>query len=105
MRAGRLRHPIDIQAATETRNAHGDVVPEWATIVRRRAAIVPLVGRELMEAKQINSRTTHRLLMRYWADLTPSHRIVHKDRNLNIISIRNLDEAGRDMEVMCVEDT
>ena len=103
MQAGKLRHHLEVQAATETRDAHGGVTRDWRTVDMRWAAVEPLTGRELFEAQQVQGRATVRVRMRPYGDLTPSHRLKFGDRVLNIDSIQNIDERDREMEVLCVE--
>jgi head-tail adaptor len=60
-----------------------------------------------MEAARVDADVTHEVRIRYRDDLTPSHRFVFDNdtnRVLNIVSIRNVEERGRELIVMCKED-
>ena len=46
MRAGRLRHRLNLQESTETRNAHGEAIITWATSYTVWGAVEPLSGSE-----------------------------------------------------------
>ena len=103
MRAGRLRHRLKLQEATETRDGHGGITRGWVTYSVRWASVEPLRGQELFAAQQINAEITHRVRLRYCDDLTASHRLVFGSRSLNILSILNPEERNRELEVMCKE--
>ncbi len=77
MRAGRLRHRVQIQERVETtRDEHGGISPTWSTIATVSASVEPLRGRELFEAQQVQERTTIRVRMRHYPGLTTKHRLV-----------------------------
>lgn len=76
MRAGELRHRVQIQVASDSRDAHGGNVRSWSTIATVWASIEPLTGRELFEAQQIESRATVRIRLRHYPGLTGKHRIL-----------------------------
>ena len=103
MRAGRLRHKVSIQSATEARDAHGGVTRSWSESASVWASIEPLSGRELSEARQIAAETTHRIRLRYLSSLAPDQRIVHDSRTFEIVSIANVEERNREMVVLAKE--
>jgi len=76
MRAGKLRHRVQIQERVETKDAHGGITESWSTVVTRYASIEPLSGRELFEAQKASSEATVRIKMRYYSGLTTKHRLV-----------------------------
>jgi SPP1 family predicted phage head-tail adaptor len=64
---------------------------------------MPVSGREYMNSEQINAEITHRVMMRH-RSLTPHQRLKFGDRVLAIVQVRNIDERGREFELMCKED-
>lgn len=76
MRAGDLRHRVEIQEPSDSRDAHGGITRTWNTVATRWARIEPLSGRELFQAQQVEARTRVRITMRPYAALTETHRIV-----------------------------
>jgi len=76
MRAGRLRHRLQIQSLAYARNNEGGNTPTWSTVATVWGSIEPLSGRELTEAQQVNTRASVRIRMRKYAGLTTEHRIV-----------------------------
>jgi len=106
MRAGKLRHRVEIQELGETRRPDGGVVEGWTTVATRWASVSPLSGRELFQAQVVDSDITHRVRMRHYTGLTTDHRLLHNStRVLNIGQILNLDERGIEDELMCKEPT
>ena len=76
MRAGNLRHRVQIQSVTQTRDAFGGHTNAWATDATVWGSVEPLEGKELTEAQAVNARATVRVRIRAYPGLTPKHRIV-----------------------------
>jgi SPP1 family predicted phage head-tail adaptor len=106
MRAGRLRNRVQIQTATETRDAHGGTVLAWATATTHWGDVQPLTGREFFQAQQVSSDVTHKITLRYYRSvLNPTQRLIHDGRVFNIRSVQEIDERRRTFTVMCAEVT
>jgi SPP1 family predicted phage head-tail adaptor len=103
MKAGSLRHRVQIQTFSEARDADGGITPTWTTAATRWASVEPLRGNEFFNASQVKGNVTHRVVMRYYAGLTPTDRIVHDSRNLNIVAVLNPDERNIMTEVLATE--
>lgn len=103
MPAGRLRHRIIVEKATESRSAHGDVERSWATFATVWAEIRPLNSREAVEALQVREQVTHFIKLRELSGLTPSMRVKHGSRVFNITGIRDIDERGKVQVLTAVE--
>ena len=101
--AGRLRHRLTIQRATEVKNSSGEIIQTWATIATRWGAVEPLTGREQWLAQQANAIATHRVTIRYYSGLTEKDRFLYGTRVLNIDTIDVPDEIQEHMECMVVE--
>jgi SPP1 family predicted phage head-tail adaptor len=131
MRVGRLRHRITIeQLSTEAgvmteppaygaiteppadgayvsaggQNQYGEPNAEWVTFLTAYASIDPLVGREYMAAKQVQSEATHKIRMRYRAGITTTMRVKCGDRDFDIVSLLNIEERKRELLIMATED-
>ena len=103
---GQLRHKVTIEEDSgTTRNAYNEITPNWTTITGGEvfADVVPLNGRELIDAQQQQADVTHRVRIRYLSTVTPTMRVVHGSRNLHITSVINQEERDRWMELLCVE--
>lgn len=102
--AGKLRHRVTIQerVANET---NGDDNPYYRNIQSVWASVEPLSGRELFNAQQVQSQTTHLVRVRASGEVQPERRFLFGDRKLNIESVANNDERGVYMDCMCSEWT
>ena len=107
MRAGPLRHRVEIQEATEAQDAHGQMIESWARLGDPRwAQIRPMSGREIYDAETPRADVTHEITMRHHsAALTPKHRIrrIRDGRVFTIVSAVNYDERNRRTVVMARE--
>lgn len=106
MRAGKLRHRVTIQSPPSTRNEYGEEEQDsddWTTFARVWAAVIPLSGRELWNAQQVQGDVTHRVEIRYLQGINPKMRVKFGERFLNIASVMNLDERNVEMHLMCME--
>ena len=103
MRAGRLRHPIEIQYDNGAQDSYGQWVPSWTKLVDWHGSIEPLSGNELWRAQQVQAEVTHRIRIRYRASITPRNRIVFGTRNFDILAVLNHDEKNRELELLCKE--
>lgn len=59
MRAGKLRHLIDIEELVEGTDEMGQPISEWQSLVTAWAAIEPLKGDTYWAIAQAQSDTTH----------------------------------------------
>lgn len=100
MKAGELRHRGSIQLNQAVQSSLGDYgPPDWQEVSERWMQIQPIVGRELMAAMAEKSGVTHRIVMRYYAGLTPQHRIVHAGVIYEIIDVKHIDMNYKKTEV------
>lgn len=110
MQAGKLRHAVTLRRATETQNAAGEIVRSWADLATVRAAIEPLAGRELLDAKQVDAEMTTRIVIRTYDGLTTEDRVSWTDpastaHDYDIRSITNDPTHRRSMTLLCAEVT
>lgn len=106
MRAGNLRRRIVLQSATETRASDGGVVRTWSAYATVWASVEPLTGREYQNAAQQVSEVSHKVRLRYVPGATrvkSQHRILYNGRIFQIVSVANVEERNREMELMCKE--
>ena len=104
MRAGWLKHRITIQSQTETRSASGQVNIDWADYLSAWASIEPLRGREYLEGRQAEASVDHRIRMRYRGGITPDMQVVYGSRTFQIVSVINVIEGSRELNLMCREN-
>lgn len=106
MRAGILRHVIELQAPNGSQGATGERVESWVTQATVRANIEPLRVAEQFAAAQLQTSITHRIQLRYDPGIAidASWRVVYGSRIFSIVGPpRNIGERDRDIELLCVE--
>ena len=97
---------VDIQTKTEGETVNGDLTETWSTDHQRKALILPLSGNETFQANQVDARLTHRIVMhKQGLTLTESQRIKFGTRIFNIKAVMDIEERGRKVVVMCIENT
>ncbi len=105
---GKLRHRAWLQSPTPI-NTDGEVIDTWTTEATRRVHYQPLTGRERWFSGQAVSSVTGRVIMRYYAGMRATWRIVlldkdgNPERTLHIDSIRDPDEKKHSLEIMVIE--
>ena len=107
MRAGKLRHRVEIQASTPTQDATGQPIDSWATVTGGTvwAAIEPISGREFVAAGSFQAEVSHFITLRWDSTitLTPRNRVKFGTRYFSIVSVRNVEERNRMWELGCKE--
>ena len=104
VRAGELRQAIIVQVQSTSRNAYGEKDDTWTTLVTLPASVRPMFGREYVENKIAQSEVTHKIITRYYPDITTKqHRIVFNGRVLEIETLMNIEERNIMLEMLCVE--
>lgn len=105
MRAGRLRHRVNIQQPTETRDAYGELQSSWASLdTNVPCEIRGLRTREFIEAAGTESDVTHEIRLRFRTDLTPKMRLVAtggcaSGEVYELLGV--MDPEGRRRELVC----
>lgn len=86
MKAGDLRHPIEIQHLTAVRDPDtgefGD--PVWEKLSDTWASVEPLSAKDLIAAQAAQSEATARIVIRYRPDVLATMRIVHRGQVYSI---------------------
>jgi SPP1 family predicted phage head-tail adaptor len=102
-RTGALRHRIDIEAATRTGNGSGGAVEAWSSVAQVWASIDAQTGDERVRSEGISGQVSHRIHLRYRADLTPAHRFRFGARVFDILAVLDVDERRRFLRCLCQE--
>lgn len=114
MRAGNLRHRLTIQLKTETADGTGGFIETWPEKdwTEVWAGIIPLRGVELIEAMKLEGNVRHKIEMRYrrqlYSLIAPSPVVKRlywekRERYFNIVSVINVRELNRKLEIMAEE--
>lgn len=115
MNAGDLMHRVTVQTLTEASDGHDGLVETWADSSRRRIAarVVPLSGRDLERARQIDPRASHEVSLRFWKDYGTDlkagrarlvfHDGSQGDRTLEIVEVPRETEYRVRLDMLCKE--
>lgn len=109
MLATQLRHRINLESATLTRDAWGGVIETWAVIASQLpAVIVPLQGREMqgremLAAQALQAGVKTRITIRYRSDVLPTMRVTHGTKIYAIKSVIPDPSLSRTLALMCEE--
>lgn len=105
LQAGKLDKRVSIRAQSTTRDSLNQLVTTWTEIANGGvwASVAPLKSSEAMQAMANQVEVTHRVTIRYRADVTAAMRVYFGSRQLAIVGLRNPDERGEYMELTCVE--
>ncbi len=106
--AGRLKRRISVDEAHMTQSSSGAPIVSWITRGTTWGSIEPLRGREATQANQILGTMDTRIMMRIApqiAALNPKWRLRSGGIIYDIISVADVEMAGRVFEVMCKSGT
>lgn len=109
MRAGDLRHSLDVQSRNQTQDAFGAQVVAFTTVASGvRAAINPVSGRELAVFGARFTDISHSITVRYealWADprTNATYRLLFGTRIFDVHASLNVDERNREVTLICTE--
>lgn len=108
MMAGRLRKSVRFQTRDTSVDSFGQQVTSWTDAFSTRASIEPLSVRERFAAQAVQSEISHRIAVRYRAELAnptavAAMRVVFGTRVFNIVGAINIDERHAIVEINATE--
>jgi len=104
MRPGKLRHLVQINRYTPTTSStSGEQVAAYTSGETPWASLEPLTGRELLNAQQIVGNSTHRIRMRYTANVSRKDQILFNGRTFECESIDNTEERNIELVILAHE--
>lgn len=108
MRAGDLRHRVQLQQRAAAADALGQPSLAWTNVATRWAEVSALSGRQLVAGQAIRVEVTHLISLRYEAQFADpkqvaAMRILYAGRIFNIHASRDLEERHRSIELWCSE--
>jgi len=119
MTCGEMRNTVTIQKGTETKDDARQAQITWADWATRAAAITPLRGMDRIQASQLDSKVTHKMML-HWDGKTklitphlyrvkfgqrpdPKNPDTLKDRIFDINAAVNVREQNHTLELHCTE--
>lgn len=103
MRAGLLRHRVTIRTMQRTPDGMGGYTETPVDVATVHARVVPLDGREQLQAMQTGMVRPHRFEMRYRSDLTAMHEILFDGRRFDVKSVVDVEGMQRELHVLADE--
>lgn len=103
MTTGTLRHRIRIEKSVVTRDRFGGEVQDWIPVATVWGSVESLSGGEFEVAKQRHAEVSHTIVIRYRPDITPSLRVVVKNRWFEILAVINPKERNVWLYLLCKE--
>lgn len=100
---GRLRHRVVLQRPVRGNDEGGTATITWEPIAPVFAAIEALSGSELERSDGLAARATHRVTLRYRADVSPDMRIILGARTFEIRAALDVDGRKRWLQCHCEE--
>ena len=101
--AGKLRNPIQIERLALTPDGTGGNSQTWAVNKNLKAFIKTVSGGEYLHSQRLEARLSHRIYIRYTADILNTDRVVYKGRYFQIRAIINIEEQNKWIELHCEE--
>jgi SPP1 family predicted phage head-tail adaptor len=97
MKAGMLKEPVEFQRLTRTSDGAGGFTEAWAAIssTPTRGHVKSMSGGERWHSDRVEASATHRVVVRYDADLTTVDRVVMRGLAYNIRFIDNMEMADK----------
>lgn len=100
--AADLRESVQLQRKSRVSDGAGGWVNTWTTYATVRAKVHPLSGRERVFAAQLQSETTHDIVIRYRTDVDAADRIVWRGHEMSIEPPVNVEARDRWLEIRAV---
>ena len=98
MRAGQLRHRVEIQSASQSRGSTGEVLTSYSTIATVWASVEPVSGREYFEALAGRAEGAVLVRMRYYAGLTTTHRLRWTEPDTSTVHLFEINDVKHQLE-------
>lgn len=103
--AGRYRERVQVQQLAEGVDTSGGPTLTWTLRGNRWANIRPMKGDDRFLGEVARNTVSHEIRLRYWSSVTAQDRVVFGSRSFSIASLTNVDELGRELLLLCKEDT
>lgn len=100
---GRLRHRVLLQRPVRNDDEGGAATISWEDIAIVSAAIEAMSGSERELSDGLAARTSHRVTLRYRADVSPDARLVAGARIFEIRAALDVDGRKRWLQCHCEE--
>jgi len=101
MKSGDYRNYVEILKRTVAQDESGQEHATYSTRAKVWAAIEPLQGRLALFAQQVEPQYSHRIRIRYLAEMSTTDRVVHGNTTYEIVAIINPDNRNEELHLSC----
>ncbi len=101
--ASALRHRVELQSVSTSRDIIGGLVETWAAYATVWAEVRQASGREIWYRQQMNAQAAWTVGIRYRADVTTKHRVAYGSRTFEIRSVIDPEQRRRFLMIGCDE--
>ena len=92
---GALRTELSLEACATTSDGLGGYTESWSEVATVFALIEPLAADSRFGADQTLETVTHRITLRFRADVASGMRFTRDGRVFDILTVHDPDESGR----------
>lgn len=106
IKSGELKHRIQIYSPPTGIDSRGRSTGDWNKVAEVNAHLKTLSGDEAVLARQLVSRATHQIKLRYQRKFTlsPKHEIRFRGRRFSIGHVENVEEENVEWIATAIED-
>ena len=101
---GSLRHELSLQSVQQTTDGIGGYQETWNEVARVFGRVEPVSTSSFFRAAQRMEEATHRITVRYRADISSGMRFEKQGRGFLIMSVTDPDETERFLVCQTKED-
>lgn len=94
---GKRRQRLMLEQPVETPDGIGGTTQSFALLATLWGAVEPLSARDRAEAQRAEGAVTHRITLRFRADLTTAMRLADGARRYRIVAFYDADGRARDL--------
>lgn len=102
--AGFLRHRLVIEAPVETPDGAGGVTRAHVDVATVWGRVLPQRPTERVDEDRLGGILTHKVVIRFRADVLPGWSVRKGERRLRILSLRETGFDERFLELSCEEE-
>ncbi len=95
---GALNRRLVLEAPAETADGAGGVIRSYEAVATLWASVEPVAARGDVVAAQLGATVTHRIAIRYSADITTRHRFRDGARVFRIVAMRERGKRFLDIQ-------
>lgn len=103
MDSGRLNRRVTIQSLSVTQDPYGQPVSTMTTVATVWAAVEPLSGARLFQAKQSQSEITLKVTIRYLSTVEENMQVIYGPHSYIILYLIDPEMKHESLELMCKE--